>query len=326
MQPDQAEPRRWPLSLSFIVPPHSEGFGIGGKLAVPDYLSRLTRYLSAAEQAGVTGAFVYDFPVAMDPWLAAFDVLACSRRLEPIVAVRPHQESAESVARRVADLHYRFGRPSHVNLVAGATSPSRPAADLADRQAARLRLAGFASQLRAELDRRHDPAGDRPLLFSPSSSTPGLVPVDCVLLMARPRPVLAADVARIRADQQVDRVAMLVGLLVRPTAELAWQATRTLYPADRRQQVAGRLFRSQVVSSEHAASYALADQQEVHDELLWYGAPARGIDAPKLVGSPAQVRDWLTSCRELGVTDLIIDLVPDPAEYDWLGQVFDPAR
>jgi len=314
------DPQSWPLSLSFIVPPHSEGFGIGGKLPVPDYLSRLTDYLAAAERAGVTGAFIYDFPVAMDPWLAAFDVLACSTLLQPIIAVRPHQESAESAARRAADLYYRFGRPSHLNLVAGATSPSRPAADLADRQAARQRLAGFASELRTELDRRR---AERPLLFTPSSSTPGRVPADCVLLMARPRPALAADIARIRAEQQVDRIAMLVGLLVRPTAELAWLASRTLYPPDRRQQVAGRLFRSQVVSSEHLASYALADQQEVHDELLWYGAPARGIDAPKLVGSPAEVRGWLASCRDLGVTDLIIDLASNPAEYDCLTQLFE---
>ncbi|HEX4728499.1 MAG TPA: hypothetical protein VH298_11925 [Jatrophihabitans sp.] len=317
------DPQPWPRSLSLIVPPHSEGFGLGGKLAVPDYLARLTDHLAAAERVGVTGAFVYDFPVAMDPWLAAFDVLACSNLLQPIVAVRPHQESVESVARRAVDLHYRFGRPTHLNLVAGATSPSRPAADLADRQAARQRLAGFASELRTELDRRQSIG---PLLFTPSSSTPGLVPVDCVLLMARPRPALAAEVARIRAEQQVDRVAMLVGLLVRPTTELAWQASRTLYPPDRRQQVAGRLFRSQVVSSEHLASYALADQQEVHDELLWYGAPARGIDAPKLVGSPVEVSDWLVSCRELGVTDLIIDLAPDPAEYDCLGQLFESGR
>jgi hypothetical protein len=312
---------QWPLSLSFIVPPHSESFGVGRKLEPRDYLTRLDGYLRAAEQAGVTGAFVYDFPVAMDPWLAAFDVLACSTTLQPIVAVRPHQESAESVARRVADLQYRFGRPTHVNVVAGATRPSRQAGDLTDRVAARQRLGAFTAQLRAELDRRQDPAGDRALLFTPSSSTPGVVEADCVLVMARPRPVLADDIARVRAEQQVDRIAMLVGLVVRQSEQLAWQATQQLYPPDRRQRVAGRMFMSQVVSSEHTASYALAEQQEIHDERLWYGAPMRGIDAPKLVGSVAQAREWLASCRELGVTDLIIDLAPDPVEYQCIDAV-----
>src|SRR5439155_26539566 len=114
-------------------------------------------------------------------------------------------------------------------------------------------------------------------------------------------------------------IAMLVGLVVRETEERAWAAATELYPHDRRQVVAGRMFMSQVVSSEHTASYALAEQQEVHDERLWYGAPTRGIDAPKLVGAGDQVGSWLNSCQALGVTDLIIDLVPDPDEYRWVG-------
>jgi hypothetical protein len=309
-------------SLNFIVPPHTESFGLGGKLAAQSYLERLITYMNAAERIGVVGAFIYDFPVAMDPWLAAFDVLAYSTALQPIVAVRPHQESAESVGRRVVDLAYRFGRPTHVNIVAGATRPSRSAGDLDDRRAARRRLSVFAEELRAEIDRRLDSAGERPLLVTPSSSTPGVVPADCVLMMARPRSVLATDIARVRAEQHVERIAMLIGLVVRGTEEQAWAATAALYPPDRRQQVAGRMFMSQVVSSEHTASYALAEKQEVHDERLWYGAPMRGIDAPKLIGSVAQVTEWLRSCKDIGVTDVIIDLVPDPVEYERMADVF----
>ena len=118
------------------------------------------------------------------------------------------------MARRVVDLGYRFGRPTHVNLVAGATSPARSAADLEDRQAARRRLGEFADSLRAEIDRRLDPGSERPLLVTPSSSTPGVVSADCVLMMARPRKVLADDIARVRAEQHVERVAMLIGLAV----------------------------------------------------------------------------------------------------------------
>jgi alkanesulfonate monooxygenase SsuD/methylene tetrahydromethanopterin reductase-like flavin-dependent oxidoreductase (luciferase family) len=309
-------------SLSFIIPPHSESFGLGRKLAPESYLERLVAHMHGAEHIGVVGAFVYDFPVAMDPWLAAFDVLAFSKALQPIVAVRPHMESAESVARRVVDLEYRFGRPTHVNLVAGATRPSRSAGDLDDRAEARRRLGSFAADLRAEIDRRLDPDAERPLLFTPSSSTPGVVTADCVLMMARPRTVLADDIARVRAEQHVERIAMLVGLVVRGTEEGAWEAAAQLYPPDRRQEVAGRMFMSQVVSSEHTASYALAEKQEVHDERLWYGAPARGIDAPKLVGSVAQAADWLRSCRDIGVTDIIIDLPPNPSEYEHFGDVF----
>lgn len=310
-------------SLNFIVPPHTQSFGVGGHLPTQAYVDRLTGYARAAEDIGVVGAFVYDFPVAMDPWLAAFDVLACSAALEPIVAVRPHLESAESVARRTVDLAYRFGRPTHVNVVAGATRPSRSTQDTADKVAARRQLAEFAERLRADIDRRADPADARPLIVTPSSSTPGVVPADGVLMMARPRGTLATDIGRVRAEQGVERVFLLIGLVVRRTDEEAWEAAVELYKPDRRQIVAGRMFMSQVVSSEHTASYTLAEQQDVHDERLWYGAPARGIDAPKLVGSVEQVRGWLRSCADIGVTDVILDLVPDPAEYARFAEVFE---
>lgn len=309
-------------TVSLIVPPHTQSFGLGGALPTRTYLDRLAAYLAAAEEIGIVGAFVYDFPVAMDPWLAAFDVLAHSTALQPVVAVRPHQESAESAARRVVDLGYRFGRPTHVNIVAGATRPSRAAGDGGDKVAARSRLGRFATDLRAEIDRRIEPDAGRPLVVTPSSSTPGVVPADVVLMMARPRDKLAKDIARVRAEQGVERISMLVGLVVRDTEEQAWAATAQLYPHDRRQAIAGRMFVSEVVSSEHTASYQLGEQQEVYDERLWYGAPTRGIDAPKLVGAVDQVGAWLRSCADLGVTDIIVDLPPNVDEYAQMALVF----
>jgi hypothetical protein len=314
----------WPRLLSVIVPPHTESFGLGGRLPRDAYLDRLVRYAGAAEAMGATGAFVYDFPVAMDTWLVAYDVLAASSALEPVVAVRPHWESAEAVARRVVDLGYRFGRATHVNLVAGATRASRAPGEAdatADRVAARRRLGDFAGQLRSGIDRRRRPGDPDSLLLTPASSTPGVVPADGVLLMARPQAELAAAVARARAGQGVARVAVLVGFVVRDTDEAAWSAAAALHPPDRRQEIAGRMFTSQVLSSEHVRSYALAEQADVHDECLWFGAPARGIDAPKVVGSLATAARWLAGCRTAGVTDLVVDLPADPGEYLWVTRV-----
>lgn len=302
-------------TASVIVPPHTENFGSGHRLPAPRYLDRLTAHLAAAAEAGAVGAFAYDFPAAIDPWLAAFDVLTRSA-LQPIVAVRPHQEGVQTVARRLLDLAYRFGRPTHVNLVSGATAAARAAGDGGDKAAARQRLGRFAAELRAELDR---PAGApgalSSLLITPSSSTPGVVPVDLVLMMARPRPALATEIARIRREQGVGRVALLVGLLVRDTEEQAWQAAAELYPADRRKQLSTQMFMAQVVSSEHRALLESAGEHAVQDERLWYGFPTFGLDAPKIVGSVEQVRGWLAGCAEIGVTDLIVDLPTDPREY-----------
>ncbi len=312
-------------TLSVIVPPHTQHFGLGGTLALPVYLDRLRDHLNAAEQIGMNGAFIFDFPVAMDPWLAAFDVLTNSVRLQPIVAVRPHHESAEAVARRLVDLAYRFGRQTHVNIVAGATRASRPThtdGSLEDKVATRQRLARFSADLHAEIGRRAAQGTPRPLVATPASSTSGRVAADIVLMMARPRQALAKEIAQVRAEQGVERIGMLVGLVVRATDDAAWAAAAELHPRDRRQAVAGRMFMSQVMSSEHKANYALGERQDVQDERLWYGSPTHGIDAPKLVGATDVIRDWLASCADLGVTDLIIDLPPSAAEFVHMGPVF----
>jgi alkanesulfonate monooxygenase SsuD/methylene tetrahydromethanopterin reductase-like flavin-dependent oxidoreductase (luciferase family) len=145
--------------------------------------------------------------------------------------------------------------------------------------------------------------------------------VDVVLMMARPRQALAKEVARVRAEQGVERISLLIGLVVRETDEQAWAAAAELHPDDRRQRLANKMFMPQVIASEQRANYAFGEQCTVHDERLWYGFPSCGMDAPKLIGSADQVRAWLDDCADLGVTDLIIDLPANPAEYAYLRPV-----
>jgi alkanesulfonate monooxygenase len=314
-------------ALHIIVPPHTEGFGLGSPLPTADYLGRLSDHLAAAEAIGATGAFVYDFPGALDPWLAAFDVLTLSTSLSPVVAVRPHQDTPEAVARRVVDLEYRFGRPTHLNLVAGATSSSRapsPGAPGAPDPAvaARRALAEFSRRCTAEVGPRLPARASGPRVYTPASKTAGVVPATGILLLAKPRRALAEEVDRLVAAGNPPCFAMLTGFVARDSTEEAWEAAHAIYAPDRRQAVAGALFASQVVSSQHRASYAFAADADVHDEMLWYGAPMRGIDAPKLVGSYDDVRGVLDRYRELGVTELIVDLPASADEYRHIGRLF----
>lgn len=316
---------QWPLSLSMIIPPHTVSFALGQPLPREEYLTRLGAYADAGEHIGARGAFVYDFPAALDPWLAAFDVMSVSSTLEPVVAVRPHVEAAASSARRAANLNYRFGRPAHVNVVAGATKSSRPNAE--DKLNTRRRLIEFAADFVAEAGHRA-PGGQRlSALVTPTSSTPGAVEADALLTMARPLAVLENDTAHLHVEQPGHGFVMLVGVVARDDDNAAWEAAAVLHPgADRRQQLAGAMFRRDVASSEHARSYALADEASIYDECLWYGSPNRGIDAPKLVGSYDRVARWLDRCANLGFRDLIIDLAASEHEYAHIGQALSRRR
>lgn len=309
------------LALSMIIPPHTASFALGHRLPRYEYLDRLAEYAAAGEAIGVSGAFVYDFPAALDPWLAAFDLMSYSSSLEPVVAVRAHTETAETSARRALDLCHRFARPAHVNAVAGATTASRNPRD--DKIAARSRLAKFAEKFIGELERGAGGSPRQSCLVTPTSSTPGIVPADALVTMAQPVSDLALRYPAAQRNDAVGggaprkNVKMLVGIVARTDTESAWAAAAELYPMDdRRQQVAGALFRRDLVSSEHARSYALADQAPVHDGCLWFGAPSRGIDAPKLVGSYQEVAAWLNRCSDLGLTDLILDLPPRTSEFE----------
>lgn len=293
----------WPRRLHVMVPPHTQRYAVGDRLPVEDYLLRLREHLAAAEDLGADGVLIYNFASALDPWLVAWDVLAASRTAVPIIGILPYQETAESVLRRLDGLRYRFGRTPYLNVVAGASQTQRRAAGYdGDRLRARKELAVYVEALRDEPTR----------IYTPGSSSATEVPVDCdaTLVLAKPRQAL-----RDEAATQPSALAMLVGIVARESSQSAWAEARARFTGDRRSRLAVRMQRADNASSQHRLNFDLADQGELHDECLWYGSGTTGVDAPKLVGSYAEVGEALLRYRACGVEEVVVDLPADVEDY-----------
>jgi alkanesulfonate monooxygenase len=161
-------------------------------------------------------------------------------------------------------------------------------------------------------------SGDRlPTLFAPASTNPdfaGLLPaLGRCLVMAKPRETLATEVEKLTKLGLTGQVAMLVGIVARDSDDAAWQVAAERHGGDRRDALLRAAFRHAATSSQHQATFSLADEATVHDECLWYGAGRVGIDCPKLVGAYETVASALHRYRDLGVECLVVDL-PDTAE------------
>lgn len=304
--------------LHTMVPPHTGRYAHGEPDDVDTYLRRLAAHLAAAEDLGVEGMLVYNFPAALDPWLVAWDVLAASRSVAPILGLLPFAEEVSAVSRRLRGLRYRFGRTPYLNVVAGASRAQRDRHGVGDdRKLARAAVAGFIDDLRATGD-----AGPA-RIYTPLSSMEREIPVagDAVLTMAKPRERLRPEIEAAGGRS----VAMLVGIVARPTAGEARAVAGRDFAPDRRTDIAVRMQMADNASSQHRTNHNLASSGEWHDECLWYGARGVGADAPKLVGSYGEVAAALRTYFAAGVRELIVDLPPSTGEYDHVARALTAA-
>lgn len=327
-----------------VAPPHTRGFGVGEVLGSAEYRRCLRDHVAGAAGAGLEGMVLYNFSHALDPWAVAAEVLAAAGDLDPIVSVQAHHEHPFAVARRAAGLSYLFGRAVHVNAVAGASAREREALGLRDRAAGKRRLHEFVAVLDRFRDGAVSFAGEfydleeaviepasrhRPTIFVPGSigedGTSDVPPgTDCCLVMAKPREELRVELARLVARGA--RVAAIVGVLAREAGDEAGEEAQAAFATGRREEMSARVQMRDSVSSQHVRNYELRESGEMQDEILWYGSARHGIDCPKLVGSYAEVAAALERYLEIGVTDFIVDLPHDVAEYEHVGRVVQRVR
>lgn len=327
-----------------VAPPHTHGFGFGELLEAEQYRRCLREHVAAAAAAGLEAMVIYNFPHALDPWAVAAEVLRADGGLAPIVSVQAHYEHPFAVARRSAGLSYLFNRPVHVNAVAGASARERRALGLRDPAAGKRRLHEFVSVLDSLRDGpvsfegefyelegvalEPSPPPCRHAIFVPGSIAEGRSEIppggDCCLVMAKPRKELRRELEHLAG--QGTPAAAIVGLLARESAEEAWEEARVTSAGGRRERMSARVQMKDSVSSQHLRNYELRETGEVQDEVLWYGSTRHGLDCPKLVGSYDEVATALYRYTEVGVTDFIVDLPREAAEYEHVDRIVQRLR
>lgn len=334
------------MEILTVCPHHTDVYGQRADPAAP-YASLLAAHCAMSERLGASAMLVFDFWQSLDPWVTAQLILSATTALEPVVAVNPALMHPAVAARLVASLSHVYGRRVNLNVVAGAKQSDLDALGVAagpdeDKYA---RTADFISALSAVLAARPyegpyyrldapslEPPADparAPRILAPGSRAPGVARIlpllDRAMVMAKPRTALAEERERLVTAGLAQGMAMIVGIVARPTAGQAWEAAREHYAGSRRDQLAARVFNKRITSSQHRANLEAAAGAELYDECLWYGADRIGMDCPKLVGSYGEVAQALAAYEDLGVRTLILDLPFAVAEYEHVGLVLEAA-
>ena len=328
------------MEILTVCPHHTDVYGPRADPAA-SYPSVLAAHCAMAERLGASAMLVYDFWQSLDPWITAQLIMSATAALEPVVAVNPALIHPAVAARSLAGLSHLYDRRVNLNVVAGAKQGDLAALGVAagpdeDKYA---RTADFIAALSAvlaahahegpyyrldapPLEPPPDPAR-APRILSPGSRSPGadrvLPLLDRALVMAKPRAGLAEERDRLVEGGLAHGIAMIVGIVARPTAAQAWEVARDHYAGSRRDRLTARAFNQRITSSQHRANLEAAAEAELYDECLWYGADRIGMDCPKLVGSYDEVAQALAAYEDLGVRTLIFDLPFAVAEYEHVG-------
>lgn len=329
-----------------VCPFHTTQFGVGSDLvSANEFLDAVRAHVGWAEDHGIHGMVLYAFQASLDPFATAAAVLQSSRTLRPIVTVLPHQIHPTAAARAIATLGYLYDRGIDLNMVGGASARElQRVGESGDKRASYDRLAEYVSVLRPLLqgnctyrgryyqleDYTYSPSvpPDRmPCIFVPGSSEESAPVVrdhaDSSLLMAKPLARIREEVTLLSRGPRALRHGMIVGIVARETDEAAWASARNPQGDERRARAVAKFFVAQTTSQQHRANAALAKVSELHDDVLWYGGASIGIDCPKLVGGYARVRDALHAYREVGVTDIVIDLPRTLTDYEHVARLID---
>ncbi|MCD1257286.1 LLM class flavin-dependent oxidoreductase [Paenibacillus athensensis] len=333
------------LRFFTVCPFHTASFGMGESIAPSEYVAAVRAQAAWADHNGMYGMVIYNFHSSLDPWLTAAEILRSTAQLRPMVAVQPFHSHPYTVARQIATACYMHGRGIDLNVVVGAT-PSEVAmlGDTALGPDKHGRLREFCEIIRSLLVGEAScdgefyrvsalslsppiPAEANVSLYVPGSSEQSAATVKAVadssLLMAKPLERLREELARL--DRPGLRQAMIVGIVARETEAAAWEAARRMYGDNRKSRLASRMFVTRSDSGQHMSNLQLAQEADVYDDILWYGAPKTGIDAPKLVGSYEQVRNALERYIAAGITDIVLDLPEEPGdEYEHMLEAVRP--
>jgi alkanesulfonate monooxygenase len=312
----------------------------------PD-LGYLTQIGTAAEQLGFEGVLTPTGTYAQDAWIATSALIAATRRLTFLVAIRPGLISPTLAAQMAATFQRLSGGRLALNVVTGGdAAEQRRFGDFEDHDRRYARTGEFLRILRgAWSGEPYDFAGDHYRVEGATVATPPLpVPpvffggaseaaeriaaahADVHLSWGEPPPALAVRIASIRARAaSVGRepsFGVRLHVIARPTAEQAWRVATDL--RDRLDPATIAAAQAQLSRSESVGQRRMSALQGgdlvVHPNL-WAGfGLVRGGAGTALVGSFDEVAALIEEYRSAGVDHMILSGTPHLEEAYWFGE------
>lgn len=331
------------LDIHWFIPTHGDGrylgTAVGGRALTADYLRQLA---GAIDQLGYAGALLPTGKSCEDAWITAASLIAVTKRMKFLVAIRPGISSPGMAARMAATFDRLSGGRLLVNVVTGG-DPTELAGDgLHLNKQERYELTDefltvwrrVMQQERVDFEGQHltvtgakllfPPVQDPypPLYFGGSSAIAKEIAakhVDLYLTWGEPPDQVAEKIAEVRqlaeAQGRTVRFGIRLHVIVRETTAQAWEAANDLIRyLDDDTIAAAQKALSNADSEGQRRMVALhggrRDQLEISPNL-WAGVGlVRGGAGTALVGDPDTVAQRMQEYIDLGIDTFIFSGYP----------------
>lgn len=283
------------------------------------------RKWAVADAAGVRGALIFTSAHNFDPFVVAQRMLESTERLVPLVAVQPPFTHPFHVARQVSTLLYHYERQIDLNLITGGDPRYlRMVGNDLGHDDRYQRLIEFGQVLQ-QLVHGRGPANFRgthyevrdavvqpplPERLVPRMYVAGSSPACGVAAKALgvTQLMYPREVAYYEEDPAAKALlpgnGVRLGILARDNSAAAWAAAERRFPPAPR--VEAVLLRSRARHQDSDWTAALMNDTRP-DTPYWLGPFRSGREyCPFLVGSHAEVGEYLSHYLRLGVTTLIL--------------------
>jgi alkanesulfonate monooxygenase len=331
------------LDIHWFIPTHGDGrylgTAVGGRALTADYLRQLA---GAIDQLGYAGALLPTGKSCEDAWITAASLIAVTKRMKFLVAIRPGITSPGAAARMAATFDRLSGGRLLVNVVTGG-DPTELAGDgLHLNKQERYELTDefltvwrrVMQQERVDFEGQHLTITGAKLLFPPvqdpypplyfGGSSPiakeiAAKHVDLYLTWGEPPAQVAEKIAEVRqlaeAQGRTVRFGIRLHVIVRETTAQAWEAANDLIRyLDDDTIAAAQQALSKADSEGQRRMVALhggrRDQLEISPNL-WAGVGlVRGGAGTALVGDPDTVAQRMQEYIDLGIDTFIFSGYP----------------
>jgi alkanesulfonate monooxygenase len=312
-----------------MVPPQIEIFSTCPQSAAGDrrtYLQDVKDVAQWSERAGFDGMLVYSDNSQVDPWLISQVIIQNTSHLCPLVAVQPVYMHPFTVAKMVSTLGYLFSRRVYLNLVAGGFKNDLMALnDTTPHDARYSRLTEYASILKLLLagngaasfsgayckveNLKLLPSLDpdlMPGIFVSGSSESGLAAAIALDAVAIHYPEPSSSYSESFARDSIGH-GIRIGIVTRPSEQIAWRIARQYFPEDRRGQLTQQVAMKVSDSQWHGQLSKLAETSSSNP--YWLG-PFQNYKTfcPYLVGNYEQVASELSAYLQIGIRTFILDI------------------
>ncbi|MDR2325940.1 MAG: FMNH2-dependent alkanesulfonate monooxygenase [Acidovorax sp.] len=339
------------MQVFWFIPTHGDsrylGTTHGARPLTYDYMQQIA---IAADHLGYEGVLIPTGRSCEDPWVIAASLIAVTRRLKFLVAVRPGLHQPALAARMAATFDRLSEGRLLVNLVTGGDQAELEGDGVfLDHSQRYAESAEFLHIWREILARSHegqslDFAGQHlqvkgakllypplqkpypPVYFGGSSQAAQVLAgeqVDAYLTWGEPPDAVAAKTASVRAQAarhgRTLRFGIRLHVIVRETEEAAWQAAESLISHlsdDTVQQAQAALARMDSEGQRRMSALHAGGRKRSRADLevspnLWAGVGlVRGGAGTALVGNPQQVAERIQEYAALGIDSFIFSGYP----------------